>query len=149
LAGRVSDALVEQRDIMPTLLECAGLRAPDSVEGRSFLSHARTDTAASLRPWLHGEHTLFGESWQWLTDGGEKYVWLSGAGREQLFDLRADPQEQHDLATSGTAAVQARLARWRARLVEELRGREEGYVSAAGELVPGREPKRVLRTALG
>jgi arylsulfatase len=145
-AGRVSEALVEQRDVMPTLLECAGLPVPPSVEGRSFLRHATTDTAAPLRECLHGEHTLFGQSWQWITDGREKYVWLSGEGREQLFDLVADPEERHDLATSDTAAVRAKLARGRARLVEALRGREEGYVSASGELVPGREPKRVLST---
>jgi arylsulfatase A-like enzyme len=77
----------------------------------------------------------------WLTDGHEKYVWLSGAGHEQLFDLDADPHEQHDLARDPAAAD--RVARWRRVLVDELRGRPEGYVES-GRLIPGRPVSPVL-----
>jgi arylsulfatase len=147
-SNRVCDTLIEQRDIMPTLLECAGLPIPGEIEGQSFLKQAKGDTTP-LREWLHGEHTLFGQSYQWLTDGREKYVWLSSNGHEQLFDLHEDPQETHDLARTATAAVKARLAVWRERLAQSLAGREEGYVSAQGELIVGQTPRIVLSTAPG
>ncbi len=131
---------VELRDIMPTLLAIARLPIPAAVEGKSFLPLAR----GRKTPWrahLHGELALFGQSIQWLTDGKEKYVWFSGSGREQLFDLTEDPEERHDLARNQGAA--ARVARWRARLVRELRGREEGFVSGS-RLVRGRPVRAVL-----
>lgn len=132
-AGGVHDQLVELRDVMPTLLDCAGLPIPDGVEGRSFLPLARGE-ATEGRPRLHGEHTMLGQSFQWFTDGREKYVWLSGDGREQLFDLVADPEERFDLA--GRADQADRLARWRSLLIAELTGREEGFTDGH-RLIPG------------
>lgn len=125
---------VELRDVMPTLLDCAGLPVPESVEGCSVLPLARGEQAA-WRPYLHGEHTIFGQSLQWLTDGREKYVWLSGTGAEQLFDLSEDPHELHDLA--GEPGAQERLAGWRQRLIAALANREEGFTDGA-RLIPGR-----------
>jgi arylsulfatase len=129
------DQVVELRDIMPTLLDCAGLPAPETVEGRSVLPLARGEDVP-WREWLHGEHVLLGaQSLQWLTDGHEKYVWMSGSGREQLFDLDADPGELHDLA--GQPGNEGRVARWRRVLIDELRDREEGFTDGA-RLIPGR-----------
>ena len=125
LPNRDQDMLVELRDIMPTLLDCAGLPIPPEVQGHSFLPAARGESL----PWrerLHGEHLIFGQSIQWLTDGHQKYIWFSGTGQEQLFDLDDDPQELHDLAQREDS--QSRLAYWRQILVETLREREEGFV---------------------
>jgi len=133
-AGARPAPVVELRDVMPTLLDCAGLPIPASLEGRSLLPFARGESP----PWrecLHGEHTAFGGSIHWLTDGHEKYVWLSSSGREQLFDLGDDPREVHDLAQRPDSA--ARVAHWRNRLVQELTGREEGFTDGA-RLIPGR-----------
>lgn len=143
-AGSVSDAVVELRDVMPTLLDCAGLPIPDSIDGRSVLPLARGECPADWRPFLHGEHTLLGQSLQWLTDAHEKYVWLSGSGHEQLFDLASDPQEQRDLAPLPEHAD--RLARWRRRLIAELAGREEGFTDGA-RLIPGRPVRPCLAHA--
>ena len=137
------DPVVELRDIMPTLLECAGLPVPDSVEGKSFLPFARGNKIAgaeSWRPYLHGEHLIFGnQSQHWLTDGKEKYLWYSALGREQLFDLAADPNELHDLAPSNPD----RLAFWRKHLIAELKGREEGFTDGQ-KLITNRPVKPVL-----
>lgn len=135
--GSVCDTVVELRDIMPTLLDCAGLPAAQGIDGSSFLAHARGDATAPLRPWLHGEHTIFGYSMHWITDGREKYIWHSGDGTEQLFNLADDPQELADLGINPSSHAKERIAHWREAMVSELRDRAEGFVNN-GCLVPGR-----------
>ncbi|MGH2351506.1 MAG: arylsulfatase [Chloroflexota bacterium] len=149
--NNTSDAVVELRDVMPSLLDCASLPIPASVEGRSVLPLARGEQPNSepgtrnselrWRSHLHGEHTALGQSVHWLTDGHQKYVWLSGAGHEQLFDLDADPQEGHDLARRPEQAE--RVAHWRRVLIQELAGRPEGFTDGE-RLIPGRPVSAVL-----
>ena len=116
---------------------------PDEVEGVSLLP-ATVDNGGETRAVLHVEHTLLGQSFQWLTDGHGKYVWWSGSGNEQLFDLDQDPAESTDLA--GSAQADERLARWRGRLIAVLTDREEGFV-VEGALVPGRPVRPTLTHA--
>lgn len=140
LPNRSYDQVVELRDLMPTLLDCAGLPIPDTVQGKSFLSIMEGKPEA-WREFLHGEHVVFGQSIQWLTNGKEKYIWWSANGREQFFDLAADPHEKNDMTLTGMAPE--RLTLWRQRLVEQLRGREEGFVND-GQLVTGRPVHPIL-----
>jgi arylsulfatase A-like enzyme len=133
----IDDKVVELRDILPTLLCAAGLRPPDGIDGQSVLP-LLSGTDCSWREFLHGEHTAFGQSVHYLTDGLHKYVWWSGTGREQLFDLQSDPHELRDLFATAKAET------WRKRLIECLTGREEGFVSQ-GDLVRGRPVSPVLR----
>ncbi len=139
--GTVSGALAELRDVMPTLLDCAGLPVPAEVEGCSLLPAARGGTEP-VRRHLHGEMVMVGQSIQWVTDGREKYVWFSGTGREQLFDLERDPQERRDLATLPGEAE--RMARWRRVLADALREREEGFTDGE-RLITGRPVHALLR----
>lgn len=139
--GGIVDEVVELRDIMPTLLDLAGLPIPESVDGRSLAPFLRGERPA-WRDYLHGEHTQLGQSLQWLTDGIIKYCWASGEGTEELFDLASDPGELRNLAAEPEHA--ATLELWRSRLVECLERREEGYVKD-GTLVPGRTPITILR----
>ncbi len=138
--GSVRSEVAELRDVMPTLLECAGLPIPDSVDGRSLLALARGEQT-EWREHIHGEHTIFGQSMHWMTNGHEKFVWMSGNGHEQLFDLDDDPHELRDLAGDGVYAE--RLAFWRHALVEALRNRPEGFVYGE-ELVAGRPAQALL-----
>jgi len=133
----VNDSVVELRDVFPTLLDVAG-GSVSGLDGRSVLPLTRGESV-DWRTQLHGEHTAFGQSIQWLTDGREKYIWCSGSGVEQFFDLVADPTESHDLARESSD----RLGRWRARMVDVLVDRPEGFVDA-GRLVPGRPVVEVL-----
>lgn len=139
--GGVVDDVAELRDVMPTLLDLAGLPVPETVDGRSLAPLLRGERTA-WREYLHGEHTQLGQSLQWLTDGKMKYCWASEHGTEELFDLVADPRELHNLAAVDSYADV--LSLWRSRLVDALAGREEGYV-AGGCLVSGREPVTILR----
>ena len=142
-----SDAVVEQRDIMPTLLDCAGLPIPSSVEGRSVLPVAQGEKT-KVRDYLHGELTIFGQSMQWITDGKEKYIWMSLDGAEQYFDLVKDPRECRDLARHPSDAERARMDHWRQCLIQELEGREEGFVQK-GDLIIGCPVTCVLKNAPG
>ena len=135
-----NDAVVELGDVMPTLLDLAGLPSPQGIDGLSFAAQARGE-GTGFREVLHGEHTLFAQSLQWLTDGREKYVWFSGSGHEQLFDLTSDPHELADLA--GDSRNEHRLNRWRRRLITELGGREEGFTDGT-RLIAGRPVHPVL-----
>jgi arylsulfatase A-like enzyme len=134
----VVDRPVGLEDVMPTLLDLAGVEVPGSVEGRSVLPLARGEEA-SWRGHIHIEHAPMHQA---LTDGREKYIWFVRDGAEQLFDLAADPREMHELSRERPD----RLAHWRALMVRELAGRPEGF-SDGGRLVPGRPYAAVLPRA--
>eukprot|EP01051_Picozoa_sp_SAG22_P010659 SAG22_NODE_970_length_6231_cov_2.345890_4_plen_123_part_00 len=73
--------------------------------------------------------------WNALTDGKTKYIWRAWFGDEHLFDLTADPGEQHEL--SGVPAAAPTLRLWRSRLVAQFQRENRGpaYVTEGGELV--------------
>lgn len=147
IRGAVVDEVVELRDIMPTLLDLAGVPIPESCDGKSLSRFLRQQPEAPeenhepWRTWLHGEHVYFGQSLQWVTDGHVKYLWASEWGTEELFDLDADPNEMHNLAPLPEYAQL--LALWKGRLIEALTGREEGFVHDGG-LVTGAQVVTML-----
>jgi choline-sulfatase len=133
--GQVRDEPVELMDVMPTLLEAAGIDTPDTVDGSSLLPLVR-GTNERWREYVHGECSTvptIDSGMQYLTDGHRKYIWYPGTGAEHYFDLDADPNEMHNLADS--PAHREELAEWRARLVSELAGRPEGFTDGT-ELTP-------------
>lgn len=137
-----ADAVVELGDVMPTLLELAGLPIPETVEGCSFARLARRGhDGPEWRKLLHGEHVVFGQSMQFLVTATEKYIWHSGSGREQLFNLADDPHETRDLALRPDHA--ARLEYWRRELIQRLKDREEGFTDGT-QLIPGKPVHPVL-----
>jgi len=135
--GTVIAEAVCLEDLMPTLLDMAGLDIPETVEGRSLVSLMRGEKA-DWRSHLHIEHSPTHHA---LTDGREKFIWWARDGREQFFDLEADPKECRDLARDQASAD--RINRWRRALVEELRNRPEGF-SDGQRLIPGRPYGAVL-----
>lgn len=137
--------VIELRDIMPTILEAAGVPIPNTVEGHSVLPLCKEEST-EWRTYIHGEHALGQLSNHYVTDGKEKYIWYSQSGREQLFNLLVDPLEMIDL--SANDAYEQRMTYWRSLLVKELDGREEGYVDK-GCLVLGRQPQTCLKHILG
>ncbi len=137
------DQVAGLADIMPTLLDAAGVDVPPEVDGKSLLPLVRGETPP-WRPYLHGEHSAcYGpdDGMQYLTDGHEKYVWYTASGREHLFDLDRDPRELHDRSADREAAD--RLELWRSRLAEVLRDRPEGF-SDGRRLIPGRKASTIL-----
>lgn len=121
-AGKVSDAPVELCDILPTLLDAAGAPIPRQIDGRSLRD------AANGRPWrefIDLEHDICyapENNWNALTDGKTKYIYHAFDGREQLFDLTADPMERNEITDA------ARLRPWRERMIAHLAPRGDYYV---------------------
>jgi len=113
-----SDALACWEDIMPTLLDLAGVPIPEGLDGRSLVPAMRGE-AAGVREAILGE-CGGGIPNHWVVAGEMKYIWFPKTNEEQLFDLAADPHELHDL--SGEAD---RLVAFRERLAAHLDGRED------------------------
>lgn len=138
--GQVIDRPVELMDIMPTLLDAAGVDVPEGVDGSSVLPLLRGQT--EWRPYVHGECCIMetiNSGMQYLTDGRRKYIWLPGRGQEQYFDLENDPREMHDLA--GDTRYAAEVEHWRGLLIKELAGRPEGFTDGSRLLkLPGPTP---------
>ena len=136
--GSVKTDVVELRDVMPTVLEAAGVQIPDSVEGISLWNTALKESGTpEVREYLHGEHTLGEASSHWIITRDEKYIWYSQTGEEQYFRIAEDPDELHNLIGSETATE--RVEALRGLLIQELQDREEGFVRE-GRLVTGCEP---------
>jgi arylsulfatase len=124
-------------DILPTLLDLAGLDRPPGLDGVSLAPVLRGQDAP-LRPWLHFEHAPCysqEQAFHALTDGRFKYIWRPTDGGEQLFDLETDVKEEHDLAAD--PSHRETLDAWRERMVKRLAGRPEGF-SDGNRLIPGR-----------
>ncbi len=123
-------------DIMPTMLELAGVTAPP-LDGVSLVRTLRAEKEI-IREMLHLEHAAtYGpaQAFHALTDGRYKFIWRPADGSAQLFDLETDPREERDLAR--VPGHRDAVAAWRARMVKQLAHRPEGF-SDGQQLSAGR-----------
>jgi len=126
----VSDALVENVDIAPTIADLAGIEW--HADGRSLVplltGQATSVRDAALIEQCQGvtypcySDSLVAEepndpSWKGVTDGHYKYVEYV-TGERELYDLQADPYEMTNLADDPSMAeIQATLAADLAKLM--------------------------------
>ncbi len=123
---RTDERLVAWRDVMPTLLDLAGIEIPDSVEGISMV-------AGRGREWFYGECGEGAGATRMIHDGRFKLIYYPVGNRVQLFDLREDPRELADLSASPAhSEVRERLTRL---LIGQLYGGDEQW--AEGEKLLG------------
>eukprot|EP01064_Diplonema_japonicum_P031595 TRINITY_DN5708_c0_g1_i1.p1 TRINITY_DN5708_c0_g1~~TRINITY_DN5708_c0_g1_i1.p1 ORF type:complete len:520 (+),score=162.47 TRINITY_DN5708_c0_g1_i1:54-1562(+) len=128
----VPDAVVELRDVFPTMLDAAGAAAAPTVDGASllcFVDSTRAGCPPQWREWLDLEHsTCYNETnhWNALTDGRMKYVFNAFFPAEQLFNITADPHELRELSTS--PEYQQQLSLWRQRMVNQFEQEQRGPV---------------------
>jgi arylsulfatase A-like enzyme len=122
-AGRVVAGPVESVDLVPTLLELAGLPSAPDVDGRSLAAAVRGGELPPARLGL-GLSPFWGEQ-RMAFDERHHLLLTVGSARAELFRYRDDPDERRDLAAAEPETVE-RLARaYRARL-GELPGRGAG-----------------------
>ena len=97
-SGRVVSELVEGVDVVPTLLECAGIPVPPHVQGGSLAPTLRGEDAPAKECALMEMH-----GWKTLRTRDHRYV-LRASGEEMLFDLRVDPMAYRDLSDDPASA---------------------------------------------
>jgi len=134
--GTSSKNVTELMDIMPTLLDVAGAKIPETVDGVSLTNCICGD--GETREYLHGEHSWGGRSNHYVVTEKDKYIWFSQTGQEQYFDLADDPTELHDKINYSDSQTQNRIIELRNFLIEELNGRAEGY-SDGEKLITGKQ----------
>ena len=116
--GVVDDRLVGLADVMPTLLELAGIDVPGTVEGLSMLGQRRRET-------LFGEISELPLATRMVHDGRYKLIYYPVGNVVQLFDIDEDPRELTNLADSpGHARARAQLE---AALIAELYKGDEAW----------------------
>lgn len=93
ISRRDQDHAVGLQDVMPTLLELAGVEIPDSVTGRSLLPLLREDSSEFRRHLCGNIGPLYG-----VSDGRYVFQWDSISNQRYLFDLWEDPKNERDLA---------------------------------------------------
>ncbi len=131
--GRTNHGFGYVTDIMPTMLELAGLEHPEQFEGRQVLpmrGHSMVGllkgNAASIYSadeYVGGE--MFGG--RCLRKGNYKAILVAnpyGSGEWQLYNVVKDPGETHDLAKE------------QPDLLEELQHSWDQYADEVGVLVP-------------
>lgn len=135
--------LVEHRDILPTLVDLISGEELENVDGKSFLPLLKKDQwqKTNWRKSLHGEHVLGPYSNQWILKYPYKYIWYTQTGQEQLFNLQDDPDEMKNLLIDANYAEL--LDDLRTELIEQLKGREEGFVKD-NQLVVGRKQTNLI-----
>jgi arylsulfatase A-like enzyme len=109
-AGVVCDSLVELIDIVPTLLELAGVEAPERMQGRSLLPilqgradegqhrpFVRSEYYRVLNPDAPGREHLQGTYATMIRNVNYKLVVYHDRDSGELYDLREDPGELENL----------------------------------------------------
>lgn len=157
--GRVSDAMVSQIDVFPTLCELLKLPAPPWLQGESFAGcfgnpgkkgrekliqeinfHTSYEPARSVRSLRYRYVMYLDEKWPYynISNCDEspakhrllKYGWQRRKKqREYLFDLVFDPEEKVNLA--GDEAYGAILSEFRSKLEEFQKKTGDGILSRA------------------
>jgi N-acetylglucosamine-6-sulfatase len=127
-AGTALDQDVLNIDVAPTMLDLAGVARPADMHGRSVLPLLKNNRAPWRREFLaeYFEETQFkrAPAWQAVRGGGWKYIHYGNLdGMDELYDLKADPQEMRNRI--GDAGARPKLDQMKlslARLLKESQG---------------------------
>ncbi|OAL54227.1 arylsulfatase [Pyrenochaeta sp. DS3sAY3a] len=141
-AGAITDSFCTVMDILPTMLDLAGVESPGTkFRGREVVPVR----GATWVPHLKGEQVGFHDEDEEITGwelfglrairkGPWKALWMTAPrGREEweLYNLNDDPGEIHDLATKETKKLAELVAHWEIYYAETGMfdyGHEFGYV---------------------
>ena len=117
--GKTSDRVVAHIDILPTILDAAGVKKPPEVklDGRSFLPLLTQDnpdwpdryiviqTHRGDLPVRYHNFMIRNQKWKMLHNSGFRHENFEGEPKFELYDMEDDPLEMHDLAGEKPAKV--------------------------------------------
>ena len=114
----LSDLPVSSMDLPPTLLSLAGVPVPDSWPGRDLQAAlaGKVKIGEAFSEWSDEKSEKFGGLAYRVvrTPTHKLIVWKDRSKRDELYDLKADPAEEHNRVTE--PAAQTVLADLRRRL---------------------------------
>ena len=90
--GQTVHEIVEAVDVVPTLMECAGMQITPHLQGESLYRLLRDSSVAS-----DGSALMEATGWKHLRTKRYRYV-IHDDGRECLWDVESDPLEYVDVA---------------------------------------------------
>lgn len=148
IAPQVRNEPVAGTDFFSTVLDLAGLAAPENVDGRS-VAPALLDPAAKLAPapelcwhFPHYHHLGLAPSGAIRVGRYKLIEWFDrsiGGAQDgpafELYDLESDPSEQHNLAAqepARTSELAARLRNWRREVGAQEMTRNPAFDPALG-----------------
>ncbi len=125
--GTVRSDFVDLNDVLPTMLDVAGLSYPADYDlpGESLFAPA----PAKNRQWQYVEHQRQSKRWCCIRNARYKFVHFYG-DEEQLFDMQEDPDEKNNLLYRCTDPAILELAQTMRRVLIDYERRYglPGYV---------------------
>lgn len=119
--GRRVDAFSYVTDIMPTILEMAGLDHPKTYRGREverMRGHPLTGVLSGARAEVYSADEFIGgemENGKWMRQGNFKALLVPppyGSGKWELYNVVDDPGETRDLAKEKPEMLERLIAAW-------------------------------------
>ncbi|MDA1041025.1 MAG: sulfatase-like hydrolase/transferase [Planctomycetota bacterium] len=146
VAGSTPDAFVANIDLAPTFLDLAGLPIPDSMQGKSLAPLLRGETPVGWRqsvyyryyhdPGHHNTRAHYG-----VRTASHKLIHYWKKDAWELFDLVADPQEQHNLLFDAAEAKTPEVATTFAALKAQITRLQREYEDDGRYADPAEWPK--------
>ncbi|WP_439130890.1 sulfatase family protein [Polaribacter sp.] len=123
----VVDDVISNIDIAPTVLELAGVKIPDEIQGKSFFSNLKGNTPKDWRQSMYYHYYEY-PKWHHVqphygirTDRYKLIHFYYDVDVWELYDLENDPSEMNNLIDSNEHATLI------SKLKEELKELKKGY----------------------
>jgi arylsulfatase len=120
-AGAMNHSFFHVRDVMPTILDLAGIEPPSQIDGRDVMALQGQSVLDMLDGSVEAPYAganqvgyeLFGL--KAFFDGNWKILWMPppfGSGEWELYDLSEDPAEMNSLAADHPERLESMIEMW-------------------------------------